>query len=52
LAKIHGSSSFSTPKTDSGTNKANNLPISDEDTGISPGYFPYSTGSKVDLSLP
>jgi hypothetical protein len=48
LAKIRGSNSFSTPKTNAGTNKTNNVPISDEDTGISPGYLPYSTDSKVD----
>jgi hypothetical protein len=48
LAKIRGSNCFSTPKTNSGTNKANNLPISDEDTGISAGYLPYSTDRKVD----
>jgi hypothetical protein len=48
LAKIRGSGSFSTSKTNAGTNKANNLPIRDEDTGISPGYLPYSTDSKVD----
>jgi hypothetical protein len=35
LAKIRGSNSFSTPKTISGTNKTNNVPINDEDTGAS-----------------
>jgi hypothetical protein len=49
--KTNQSQKLKKHKTKSKTNRTSSMPISDEDTGISPRDLSYSTGSKVDLSL-